>query len=121
MPLEEVKVGDTILVKSGERIAVDGTVLSGTASVNQAAITGESLPVDKQEKDNVFAGTLNEVGAMEVLATKVGSETTIGQIHRLIEDAQIQKPKIERLLNNHVFILSARFLPETTPGSLLAY
>ena len=101
VPLEEVKVGDTILVKSGERIAVDGTVLSGTASVNQAAITGESLPVDKQEKDNVFAGTLNEVGAMEVLATKVGSETTIGQIHRLIEDAQIQKPKIERLLNNH--------------------
>ena len=99
--LEEIKVGDTILVKSGERIAVDGTVLSGTASVNQAAITGESLPVDKQEKDNVFAGTLNEVGAMEVLATKVGSETTIGQIHRLIEDAQIQKPKIERLLNNH--------------------
>ncbi|AKB49907.1 Lead, cadmium, zinc and mercury transporting ATPase [Methanosarcina barkeri str. Wiesmoor] len=99
--LEEVKVGDTILVKSGERIAVDGTVISGTASVNQAAITGESLPVDKQEGDNVFAGTLNEVGAMEVLATKVGSETTIGQIHRLIEDAQIQKPKIERLLNNH--------------------
>ncbi|OED12673.1 MULTISPECIES: heavy metal translocating P-type ATPase [Methanosarcina] len=101
VPLEEVKVGDTILVKSGERIAVDGTVISGTASVNQAAITGESLPVDKQEEDNVFAGTLNEVGAMEVLATKVGSETTIGQIHRLIEDAQIQKPKIERLLNNH--------------------
>ncbi len=99
--LEEVKVGDTILVKSGERIAVDGTVISGTVSVNQAAITGESLPVDKQEEDNVFAGTLNEVGAMEVLATKVGSETTIGQIHRLIEDAQIQKPKIERLLNNH--------------------
>lgn len=101
VPLEEVKVGDTILVKSGERIAVDGTVISGTASVNQAAITGESLPVDKQEGDTVFAGTLNEVGAMEVLATKVGSETTIGQIHRLIEEAQIQKPKIERLLNNH--------------------
>ena len=58
--LEDVKVGDTILVKSGERIAVDGTVLSGTASVNQAAITGESLPVDKQEGDTVFAGTLKE-------------------------------------------------------------
>lgn len=101
VPLEEVKVGDTILVKSGERIAVDGTVLSGTASVNQAAITGESLPVDKQEGDNVFAGTLNEVGAMEILATKVGSETTLGQIHRLIEEAQTQKPNVERLLNNH--------------------
>jgi Cd2+/Zn2+-exporting ATPase len=101
VPLEEVKLGDTILVKSGERIAVDGTVLSGTASVNQAAITGESLPVDKQEGDTVFAGTLNEVGAMEILATKVGSETTLGQIHRLIEEAQTQKPNVERLLNNH--------------------
>ncbi|MDW5550146.1 cation-translocating P-type ATPase [Methanosarcina sp.] len=101
VPLEEVKVGDTILVKSGERIAVDGTVLSGTASVNQAVITGESLPVDKQEGDNVFAGTLNEVGAMEILATKVGNETTLGQIHRLIEEAQTQKPNVERLLNNH--------------------
>ncbi|WP_292373980.1 heavy metal translocating P-type ATPase [Methanosarcina sp. UBA411] len=99
--LEEVKVGDIILVKSGERIAVDGTVLSGTASVNQAAITGESLPIDKQEKDTVFAGTLNEVGAMEILATKVGSETTLGQIHRLIEEAQTQKPNVERLLNKH--------------------
>ncbi|WP_369799550.1 heavy metal translocating P-type ATPase [Methanosarcina sp. Kolksee] len=99
--LEEIKVGDTILVKSGERIAVDGTVLSGTASVNQAAITGESLPVDKQEGDNVFAGTLNEAGAMEILAAKVGNETTLGQIHRLIDEAQTQKPKVERLLNQY--------------------
>jgi Zn2+/Cd2+-exporting ATPase len=99
--LEEVKVGDTILVKSGERIAVDGTVLSGVASINQAAITGESLPVDKQEGDEVFAGTLNEAGAVEILATKVGKETTLGQIHRLIEEAQTQKPKIERLLNQY--------------------
>lgn len=99
--LEDVKVGDTILVKSGERIAVDGTVLSGTASVNQAAITGESLPVDKQEGDTVFAGTLNEIGAIEISATKVGKETTLGQIRRLIEEAQTQKPKIERLLNRY--------------------
>jgi Zn2+/Cd2+-exporting ATPase len=99
--LEDIKVGDTILVKPGERIAVDGTVLSGTASVNQAAITGESLPVDKQEGDKVFAGTLNEVGAIEILATKVGKETTLGQIRRLIEEAQTQKPKVERLLNRY--------------------
>ncbi|MCO5381254.1 MAG: cation-translocating P-type ATPase [Methanosarcina barkeri] len=101
VPLEDVCIGDTILVKSGEHIAVDGNVLSGTASVNQAAITGESLPVEKQSGDTVFAGTLNEVGAMEILATKVGNETTLGQIHRLIEEAQTQKPKIERLLNQH--------------------
>ena len=101
VPLENVQVGDTILVRSGERIAVDGTVLSGNASVNQAAITGESLPVDKQSGDTVFAGTLNETGAMEILATKVGKETTLGQVRRLIEEAQTQKPKIERLLNRH--------------------
>lgn len=101
VPLEDVQIGDIILVKSGERIAVDGTVLSGTASVNQAAITGESLPIEKQSEDTVFAGTLNEVGAMEILATKIGNETTLGQIHRMIEEAQTQKPKIERLLNQH--------------------
>ncbi|WP_269849586.1 HAD-IC family P-type ATPase [Methanosarcina horonobensis] len=104
VPLEDVQVGDIILVKSGERIAVDGTVLSGTASVNQAAITGESLPVDKQSGDTVFAGTLNETGAMEILATKVGNETALGQIHRLIEEAQTQKPNVERLLNRHAKI-----------------
>ncbi|AKB62029.1 Lead, cadmium, zinc and mercury transporting ATPase [Methanosarcina mazei SarPi] len=104
VPLEDVQVGDTILVKSGERIAVDGTVHSGNASVNQAAITGESLPVDKQSGDTVFAGTLNETGAMEILATKVGKETTLGQINRLIEEAQTQKPNVERLLNRHAKI-----------------
>lgn len=99
--LEDVLVGDIILVKSGERIAVDGTVISGSASVNQAAITGESVPVDKESGHKVFAGTLNEIGAIEVLATKIGEETTLGQIHRLIEEAQTQKPKIERLLNQY--------------------
>jgi Cd2+/Zn2+-exporting ATPase len=102
--LEDVKIGDIILVRSGERIAVDGTVLSGTASVNQAAITGESFPVDKQEGYQVFAGTLNEIGAIEILTTKIGKETTLGQIHRLIEEAQTQKPKIERLLNQYAKI-----------------
>ncbi len=101
IPIEKVKVGDIVLVRSGERIAVDGKVLSGTASVNQAAITGESMLVDKHAGDSVFAGTLDEVGALEVQATKVGHETTIGQIHRMIEEAQEQKPPIERLLNTY--------------------
>ncbi len=101
IPLESVSAGDLVLVRSGERIAVDGVVVSGTASVNQAAITGESLLVDKQAGDPVFAGTLNEIGAMEIRATKVGHETTLGQIHRLIAEAQEQKPRIERLLNTY--------------------
>lgn len=101
VPVESVRAGDIVLVRSGERIAVDGTVISGTALVNQAAITGESLFVDKRAGDAVFAGTLDEVGALEILATKVGRETTIGQIHRLIAEAQEQKPPIERLLNRY--------------------
>ncbi len=101
IPVESVVAGDIVLVRSGERIAVDGTIVSGTASVNQAAITGESLLIDKSAGDPVFAGTLNEIGAIEVQATKVGHETTLGQIHRLIAEAQEQKPRIERLLNTY--------------------
>jgi len=101
IPLGEVVVGDLVLVRSGERIAVDGEVVSGTATVNQAAITGESMPVDKVTGDEVSAGTLNHVGAVEVRASKVGEETTLGQIRRMVEEAQAQKAPIERLLNRY--------------------
>jgi len=102
--LDDVQVGDLVLVRSGERIAVDGQVVSGTASVNQAAITGESIAVEKKIGDKVFAGTLNEVGALEVSVSGIGSETTLGKIHTLIEEAQAQKPPIERLLNRYAKI-----------------
>ncbi len=109
--LEEVMVGDLLLVRSGERIAVDGEVVVGTASVNQAAITGESMPVEKQLGEGVFAGTLLEVGALEIRATKVGEETTLGQIRRMVEEAQEQKAPIERLLN--------RFAKFYTPTAII--
>jgi Cd2+/Zn2+-exporting ATPase len=99
--MEEVAAGDLLLIRSGERIAVDGEVVTGTASVNQSAITGESLPVEKQPGDTVFAGTLNEVGTVEVHATKVGQETTLGQIRRMVEEAQGKKAPIERMLNRY--------------------
>lgn len=102
--LEDVVAGDLLLVRSGDRIAVDGLVVSGSASVNQAAITGESLALEKKTGDRVFAGTLNEVGAMEVRVTRIGRETTLGQIHVLIEEAQASKPPIERLLNRYARI-----------------
>jgi Cd2+/Zn2+-exporting ATPase len=70
MPLEEVEAGDLLLIRSGERIAVDGEVVSGTAAVSQAAITGESMTVEKNAGDTVFAGTLNEQGTVEVRATR---------------------------------------------------
>jgi len=101
VPLEEVQSGDLVLIRSGERIPVDGTVSLGTASVNQAAITGESIPIEKQVGDLVYAGTLNEVGALEVHATRVGTETTLGQIRRMVEEAKTQKAPIERILNRY--------------------
>src|SRR5712691_8716849 len=111
VPLEEVQNGDLVLIRSGDRIPVDGVVALGTASINQAAITGESLAVEKQPGDTVFAGTLNELGALEVRTTKVGEETTLGQIRRMVEEAQEQKAPIERILNRY-----ARFY---TPAALI--
>src|SRR5258708_16736361 len=99
VPLEEVQSGDLVLIRSGDRIPVDGIVALGTASINQAAITGESLAVEKQPGDPVFAGTLNELGALEVRTTNVGEETTLGQIRRMVEEAKAQKAPIERILN----------------------
>jgi Cd2+/Zn2+-exporting ATPase len=101
VPLDEVVVGDLLLIRSGDRIAVDGEVVWGTGAVNQAAITGESLPVEKNPGDLVFAGTLYQVGALEVRASKVGEETTLGQIRRMVAEAQEQRAPIERLLNRY--------------------
>ncbi len=98
---DELVVGDILIVRSGERIAVDGEILFGAAAINQSAITGESVPVEKQVGDTVFAGTLNENGAIEVLATRVGTETTLGQIRRLVADAQEEKAPVERVLDRY--------------------
>lgn len=115
--LDEVRVGDILLVRSGERIAVDGLVVSGSASVNQATITGESVAVEKKAEDQVYAGTLNEVGALEVRVTKIGGETTLGQIRCLIEEAQAQKPPIERLLNRYAKL----YMPAALIGGVLLW
>lgn len=111
VPLADVLVGDIVIIRSGERIPIDGIVLTGTSSINQAAITGESVPVDKGVGNTVFAGTLNEVGALEIQATKVGEETTLGQIRRMVAEAQKQKAPIERILNTY-----AKFY---TPAAIL--
>ncbi len=111
MALSEVQPGDLVLIRSGERVPVDGMVAQGTASINQAAITGESVAVEKQPGDPVYAGTLNELGALEVRTTKVGEETTLGQIRRMVEEAQEQKAPIERILNRY-----AKFY---TPAALI--
>ncbi len=99
--LESVVTGDVVLVRPGERIAGDGEVIDGQASVDQAAITGESVPVDKHAGDTVFAGRLASLGALEIRATGVGEETTLGQIRRMVAEAEEQKAPVERVLDRY--------------------
>ncbi len=87
-PVEEVEINDIIVIKPGEKMPLDGEILSGASSINQAPITGESLPVDKQQGDTVYAGTVNESGSLEVKVTKLVEDTTIAKIIHLVEEAQ---------------------------------
>lgn len=94
VPAENVKIGDILRVLPGESIPVDGTVLSGQTSVNQAVMTGESLPVDKTVGDAVFSGTVNQYGAFEMRAEKVGEDSTVQRMIRLVQSADAGKAKI---------------------------
>ncbi|WP_261177035.1 cation-translocating P-type ATPase [Anaerobacillus sp. CMMVII] len=95
---DDVVEGDIVIVKPGEKIPVDGIILKGNASINQSMITGESIPVFKQEKDDVFSGTINESGYMHIEAIHVGEETTLSKIIELVEEAQESKAKTQMFL-----------------------
>ncbi len=97
VPASEVQIGDVVVVRPGGRIPVDGTVLAGTSSVNQAAITGESIPAEKVKGDNVFSGTLNETGRLEIQTTKIGKNTTLARIVHLTEEAQATKAPVQTI------------------------
>jgi Cu+-exporting ATPase len=99
VPLAEVITGDVLLVKPGEKIPVDGRVVSGQASVNQAALTGESLPVEKRPGDEVYVGTINTNGMIEVEAVRVGEDTTFAKVTRLVAEALERKAPVQRLLD----------------------
>lgn len=105
--VEALAVGDRIVVRPGERIAADGVVVAGRSSVNQSPLTGEGLPVDKGPNDAVFAGTINEYGSLEVLIEKTGAETSLGQVIRLLSEAQGRKGRLERIADGY----ARRFLP----------
>ena len=97
IPIEQVEVGTVVIVKPGERVPVDGVVVAGASSVDQAPITGESMPVEKFNGSELFSGTLNLTGRVEARATKVGADTTLARIVHLVEAAQATKAPIQNL------------------------
>ncbi len=107
VPIEQLKIGDVVLVRPGETIATDGLVLAGSTSVDESMLTGESIPVEKNAGDEVTGGTLNTTGALRVRATRIGQDTTLAQIVRLVEDAQASKAPIQRLVDQ----VAAVFVP----------
>jgi Cu+-exporting ATPase len=107
VPIEQLKVGDVILVRPGETIATDGLVLAGASAVDESMLTGESIPVERTAGDEVTGGTLNTTGALRIRALRVGTDTTLAQIVRLVEDAQASKAPIQRLVDN----IAAVFVP----------
>ena len=107
VPIDSVQVGDTLLVKPGEKIPVDGRVVDGRSTVDEAMLTGESMPVSKSAGDNVFGATLNLSGALRLEAVKVGEDTTLAQIVKLVADAQGKKAPIQKLADR----ISAVFVP----------
>ncbi|MBC2582163.1 cation-translocating P-type ATPase [Clostridium sp. DJ247] len=94
---EEVKIGDILRVLPGETVAVDGVIISGQTSINQSVMTGESLPIDKSSGDEVFSGTVNQFGSFDMRATKVGEDSSLQRMIKLVESADASKAKIVRL------------------------
>ena len=115
--VEDVRLGDTVIVRSGGRIPVDGTVLSGRASVDQSALTGESVPVEKAVGDTVAAATINTEGYLEFRADKVGEDTTLSQIIRMVEEAGGSKAPIARLADK----IAGVFVPVVMGIALIAF
>ena len=117
VPVVEIQVGDPVVVRPGERIPVDGTVVAGASSVNQAPITGESMPVEKLAGSAVFSGTLNESGRLEIKTEKVGEGTTLARIVHLVQEAQGSRAPIQNLADR----FTTWFLPTVVVLAVVAF
>lgn len=117
IPIEELGVGEIIIVRPGEKIPVDGEVIEGTTSIDESMITGESIPVDKNKGDKVIGATINKSGAIQFKATKVGKDTALAQIIKLIQDAQSSKAPIARLAD----IISGYFVWAVIAIALISF
>jgi len=115
--VEQVHVGDIIAVKSGARVPLDGEIVNGNSSVDQAPITGESMPVEKKQGDQVFAGTINGEGSLEVRVTKNYSDTTLSKIIHLVEEAQSQKALSQRFVD----VFAKYYTPSVMALALLVF
>ncbi|MDA8187811.1 MAG: heavy metal translocating P-type ATPase [Dehalococcoidales bacterium] len=109
LPVDEVQRGDMAIVRPGERLPVDGKIVKGHSAIDQSPITGESVPVEKQEGDDVFAGSVNGEGALEIEVTKLARDTTLARVVRMVEEAEAQKSPTQRLVERfeRIFVPAA--------------
>jgi Cu+-exporting ATPase len=117
VPVEQVVAGDLVVVRPGEKVPVDGVVTDGSSSVDESMLTGESIPVEKNVGDSVIGATLNKLGSFKFRATKVGADTALAQIVRLVEDAQGSKAPVQRFADR----ISAVFVPAVVGAALLTF
>ncbi|KKQ92718.1 MAG: copper-translocating P-type ATPase [Candidatus Woesebacteria bacterium GW2011_GWA2_40_7] len=117
IPVDQVVKDDIIVVRPGEKVPVDGVITKGSSAIDESMITGESLPVEKHIDDNVIGGTINKLGSFEFCATRIGSETTLSQIIRLVEDAQGSKAPIQAVADK----ISAWFVPAVIAVATLTF
>jgi Cu+-exporting ATPase len=117
VPIDEVEIGDVILVKPGDKIPVDGEVVEGHTSIDESMLTGESIPIDKKAGDKVYAASINKNGMIKFKATKVGGDTALAQIIKLVEDAQGSKAPIAQMAD----IVSGYFVPIVVVIAILAF
>jgi Cd2+/Zn2+-exporting ATPase/Cu+-exporting ATPase len=117
IPVSEVKVGETIIVRPGEKIAVDGEVISGQATIDQSAITGESMPIEAANGTHVYAATIAKLGSLRIRAERIGSDTTFGRVVKMVEEAEAHRADVQRLADK----FSAWYLPVVAAIAALTF